>query len=304
MKRFLSIDVGGSAIKYGVVEEGTRILYRNEHPTPKDCMASLLKAYEEIQADCAAYAPFTGAAISFTATMDGRTGYCFGGSLESYTKGVNLLETFQPVFPMPVSVENDGNCGTLAEGRYGALQDLDSGIMITLGTGIGGGLLKEGRIHHGKESCSGEFSYIFTDAWTAFAGQPDTWAMHNGTRGLTARLSQIKGETIADGRQFFALAEAGDADALAVLREFTQYLAVWIFNLQCIYAPDKVAIGGGISRQPLLMQYLQESLDAFYTRTGVCLPRAEVVKARFLSDANLIGAVCWWEDFYEEKERL
>ncbi len=299
MKRYLAIDVGGSAIKYGVVENGTSILYKNDHETPKDSMEHLLDAYRDIWADCEAYGPFTGAAISFTATMDGRTGYCYGGSLESYTKGVNLLETFQPVFPVPVAVENDGNCATLAEGRYGALKDLDSGIMITLGTGLGGGLLKDGKIHHGKESCSGEFSYIYTDVRSAFEGEPDVWAMHNGNRALTARLSAIKGRPVQNGKEFFELANAGDEDALQVLTDFTRYLAVWLFNLQCIYAPDKIAIGGGISRQPLLMEYLQNALDLFYERTGVCLPRAQVVKAEFLSDANLIGAVCWWEDFYE-----
>ena len=302
MKRYLAIDVGGSAMKYGIVENGTSIPYKSSHETPKDSMESLLQAYREIWADCECFGPFDGVAISFTATMDGRTGYCYGGSLEAYTKGINLLETFQTVFPVPVAVENDGNCAALAEGRYGALTDCESAIMITLGTGLGGGLLKEGKIHHGKNSCAGEFSYIFTNAASAFEGQPDVWAIHNGNRALTARLSEKKGVPVPDGKAFFQYADAGDADALAVLREFTNYLAVWLFNLQCIYAPDKIAIGGGISRQPLLMQYLQDSLDHFYTRTGVCLPRAEVVSAQFLSDANLIGAVCWWEDYQNSKK--
>ena len=304
MKPFAAIDVGGTAIKYGILTEGTNLIYRNEIKTPRDSMEHLLEAYRFIYEDCKKQMPageeepFEGVAISFTASMDGRTGFCYGGSLESYTKDVNLLDAFAPVFPVPVAVENDGNCATLAEGRYGSLKDLEAGIMITLGTGLGGGLLKDGKIHYGKGSCAGEFSYIFVNAYTAFEGRPDVWAAHNGNHGLTARFAEAKGEEIRDGRYFFEKAQAGDADALRILREFTDYLAVWIFNLQCIYAPDKVAIGGGISRQPLLMEYLQTSLDRFYERTRVCLPRAEVVKAHFLSDANLIGAVCHWQDFY------
>ena len=159
MKPFLSIDVGGSAIKYGVITDGTTFLYRSQCPTPKDSMEDLLDAYRALYADCAAYGPFEGVAISFTASMDGRTGYCFGGSLEKYTKGENLLEVFQSVFEEPVAVENDGNCGALAEGRYGSLAGLESGMVIILGTGLGGGLLTNGHIHRGKRSCSGEFSW-------------------------------------------------------------------------------------------------------------------------------------------------
>ena len=110
-----------------------------------------------------------------------------------------------------------------------------------------------------------------------------------------------KGEPLQDGRHFFALAEEGDADALRILKDYTNYLAVWIYNLQCIYAPEKVAIGGGISLQPLLMEYLQNSLKTFYERNDAGLPHAEVVPATFHGSAGLIGAVCWWEDFYGKK---
>ena len=301
MKPFLSIDVGGSAIKYGVITDGTTFLYRSQCPTPKNSMEDLLDAYRALYADCAAYGPFEGVAISFTASMDGRTGYCFGGSLEKYTKGENLLEVFQSVFEEPVAVENDGNCGALAEGRYGSLAGLESGMVIILGTGLGGGLLTNGHIHRGKRSCSGEFSYIFVDPRTAFEGRPDVWAIHSGFHGLTRPLAIAKGEPEQDGRHFFALAEAGDADALRILKDYTNYLAVWIYNLQCIYAPEKFAIGGGISLQPLLMEYLQNSLKTFYERNDAGLPHAEVVPATFHGSAGLIGAVCWWEDFYGKK---
>ena len=114
-------------------------------------------------------------------------------------------------------------------------------------------------------------------------------------------LRQSRPRPEQDGRHFFALAEAGDADALRILKDYTNYLAVWIYNLQCIYAPEKFAIGGGISLQPLLMEYLQNSLQAFYDRNDAGLPHAEVVPARFHGSAGLIGAVCHWEDFYGGK---
>lgn len=301
MKTYLAIDVGGSAIKYGIVTEGTRIPYESIAPTPRDTMEHLLETYREIYRDAKEHnqdEDFDGVAISFTASMDGRTGYCYGGSLEAYTRDKNLLDIFRTAFPVPVAVENDGNCAALAEGRYGSLKGLESGIMLVLGTGLGGGLLKDGKIHYGKGSCSGEFSYILVDPRSVYEGRPEIWALHNGSHALTARLAQAKGEDIRDGKYFFEKANAGDADALRILKEFTDYLAVWIFNLQCVYAPDKVAIGGGISRQPLLMQYLEDSRRGLYDKYPSGLPEAEIVLAEFTSEANLIGAVCHFEDFY------
>lgn len=286
MKRYLAIDVGGSAIKYGVVLSDQTILHRGEVPTPHDTMENLLSAYRWIYTQCGD--GVDGVGISFTATMDAKDGYCFGGALQQYTGGQNLLSVFQTAFPVPVAVENDGNCAALAEGRYGSLKDCQDAVMIVLGTGIGGGLLHQGQIHRGKRSCSGEFSYVFTNYGM---GRNTVWAEHNGTRSLTAPLAKAKGEPDMDGRRFFEYANEGDEEALSILRSFTDFLAIQIFNLQCIYAPDRVAIGGGISRQPLLMEFLQQSLDRFYEH-GPCLPRAEVVAAHFRSDANLIGAVC------------
>lgn len=288
--KYLAIDVGGSAIKYGVVHEDLTITDQGEYPTPQERMEDLLEVYRKIYAECGAGT--AGVGISFTATMDPSDGYVFDGGLARYTKDKNLLPIFQEVFPVPVAVENDGNCGALAEGRHGSLKDCDAAISINLGSGIGGGLLYKGNIMRGKRSCSGEFSYIITNY-----GDPNqaVWAAHNGRMGLGPVLAKKKGLPEMNGREFFEYANSGDPEALEVLKTFTDFLAIQIFNLQCIYAPDKVSISGGISRQPLLMEYLQKSLDTFYEH-GPNMPRAEVVLSHFQNEGNLIGAVCWLKD--------
>ena len=284
-KKYLALDVGGSTIKYGVVHEDFTITGHGSVPTPHDAMENLLRAFKNIYAGLGAGT--CGAGISFTATMDAATGYCFGGALEKYTGGANLRNTFQPVFPVPIAVENDGNCAALAEATCGNLRDCSDGIMLVLGTGVGGGLIHDHKILRGNRSCSGEFSYMITDYHSG-----KTFAEYNGTGGLTGPLSVIKNEPQMDGRRFFEYANGGDADALRILDDFTGHLAVQIFNMQAFYAPERFVIGGGISREPILMESLKRNLNVFYA-AHTTLPRAEVMPGKYLDDSNLIGAVCY-----------
>lgn len=289
-KQYLALDIGGSAIKYGVVYGGFHIERRGNVPTPRDSMESLLTAMRHIYGETGM--DTRGVGISFTATMDAATGFCFGGSLEHFTKGINLTEVLRQAFPVPVAVENDGNCAALAEATYGSLKDCGDAVMLVLGTGVGGGLIHDHKILRGKSSCSGEFSYVITDYSSG-----RNFAAFNGSRALTEPLAAIKGETGMDGRRFFEYAGLGDADALRILDEFTRHLAVQIYNIQAIYAPERFAIGGGISQNPLLMQCLERNLDALYAK-NTTLPRAAVSLGTFMNDANLIGAVCYLQSVH------
>lgn len=283
-KKYLAIDVGASSIKYGIVQNNTEISQVGSVKTPWDSMDSLLakfrKIYEEIGEGV------SGVGVSFTATLNYEEGYCFDSGHLLYTKGVKLLPIFQEIFPVPVAVENDGNCGALAESLYGSLKDVNDAIVLILGTDIGGGVIKDHRIHRGKLSCSGEFSYMIVNYDTF-----ETWADNNGTRGYAEPFKKAKGLDYADGKIFFEAVNAGDEDALKILDRYTRFLCVQIYNLQCSYAPQRFAIGGGISRQPILMEYLNKHMDDLYAHKFNQLPRAEVVLCEYMNEANLIGAI-------------
>lgn len=289
MKKYLSIDVGASSIKYGVVQNGTELSKVGSVKTPRDSMESLLDAFRRIYAEVGE--GVSGVGVSFTATLNYEKGYCFDSGFLTYTVGKELIPIFQEVFPVPVTVENDGNCGALAESRFGSLKDVKDAIVLILGTEIGGGIIKDHKIHRGKKSCSGEFSYMIVNYDTF-----EKWADYNGSRGYTEPFKKATGLEEADGKIFFEAANAGDADALRILDRFTRFLCVQIYNLQCSYAPERFAIGGGISRQPLLMEYLQKNMDDLYENRFNTLPRAEVVVCEFMDEANLIGAVCHLKD--------
>lgn len=284
MEYFLGIDVGGTFIKYGVLDAQYRIIHKGEIPTPVESMEQLLDSFASICRSCAE--PIAGVGVSFTATMDAANdGYCFGGALGHYTGGERLLPLFRSLFALPTAVDNDGNCFAMGELARGELRDCDNGVAVGLGTGIAGGIVINRKIYRGKWSCAAEFSYIFSSM-----DKKETWADRNGAKGLLRELRQLKGQPELDGRQFFAYARQGDADALRILDAYTSLLTVQLYNLQCVLAPDKIVIGGGISRDPLLMESLYRNLHEFYgTHRG--LPQANVVVSRLGNDANLIGAV-------------
>jgi len=284
MDNYLGIDVGGTYIKYGVMDEQYRIMSKGEIPTPKESMEQLLDSFASIYRNCSE--PIAGVGVSFTATMDALDdGYCFGGALGHYTAGEKVLPLFRSLFALPTAVDNDGNCFAMGELASGELKDCDHGVAVGLGTGIAGGIVVNRRIYRGKWSCAAEFSYMFSNM-----DQTETWADRNGAKGLLREMRQLKQQPDLDGKGFFAYAHQGDADALRILDAYTSLLIVQLYNLQCILAPDKIVIGGGISRDPLLMESLYRNLHEFYeTHRG--LPQANVVKSSLGNDANLIGAV-------------
>jgi predicted NBD/HSP70 family sugar kinase len=284
MKQYLGIDVGGTFIKYGVMDAQYRIRSKGEVPTPLKSMDQLLDSFASIYRSCGE--PIAGVGISFTATMDASNdGYCFGGALDQYTEGKKVLPLFQSLFALPTAVENDGNCFAMGELASGELKDCEHGVVVGLGTGIAGGIVINRRIYRGKWSCAAEFSYMLTNM-----DRKEAWHEINGANGLLREIRLLKQRPDLDGKHFFAYARQGDADAVRILDAYTSRLTVQLYNLQCVLAPDKIVIGGGISRDPLLMESLYRNLHEFYeTHRG--LPQANVVKSSLGNDANLIGAV-------------
>ncbi len=107
--------------------------------------------------------------------------------------------------------------------------------------------------------------------------------------GMAARLRQVDPDTI-DGEDVFRWINDGDEDVLGVLDQFTRPIARMIMNLQFVYDPERFAIGGGISRQPKLLESIRRNLKQFYAWYPAKVPQAQVTVCRFFNEANLMGA--------------
>ena len=146
----------------------------------------------------------------------------------------------------------------MAEIGYGSLKDNRNAIVITLGTGIGGCLVYNREVVYGSHLYSGEFSFI-RPGFDRDRAIP--WAHRNGAAGLLARVQeQLETDQQFSGEEIFQMASEGNEKVLAALDQFTYELARQLYNLQCVFDPEKVAIGGGISEQPLLFEMLERNL--------------------------------------------
>jgi predicted NBD/HSP70 family sugar kinase len=292
MKTYLVIDVGGTNIKYALMKEDLSFVDKGEIETPKtnldDFVNALVLLYEERKEHV------DGIAFSLPGLIDSTKGYMYtGGALSHYLINVNLVDMIQTRTGVPVTIENDGKCAALAELWKGSLQGVDIGMVLTVGTGIGGGLVVGGKLVRGVNFAAGEISSLPVTI------QPKNdpfkfWAQINGTPALlTAYQEAKKLKEPVNGRQFFEAHAQGDEVAIQVLKGFAQSFALAIFSLQTVLDGDTYAIGGGISSQASFIQAIRDGLDGFYAQFDNRLPiqKPKVVACTFYNDSNLIGAL-------------
>lgn len=318
--QYLTIDFGGTLVKYSVMDENCKVFERKEEKSPVESRELFLdficRLYEEYKSDY----EIGGIAVSMPGIIDGRNGLIQSAGAFLSLYGMNLCEELKDRLPVPFTVENDGKCGALAEVWQGNLKEQDDGIVLLLGTGVAGGIIKDRQIHRGKNLSAGEFSYILMGEEPGFYGT----ALYKCSvsallfeacrrKGIDVRKSTnyellshflVCSQELSEmndlpeyaqgmnGYQFFELLEQGDADIRELYEDFTKNLARLILNLQLIYAPEKVLVGGGISRQPRLISDIRRQYDALEkTFLGVFPVPCKIDTCRFGNEANQYGAL-------------
>lgn len=282
------LDIGGSFIKYGQLDEGLEILNRGKVRTPLDKIEHFYDALDEVWGKIGK--DMSGLAVSMPGVIDSARGYLYSGGSLTYLSNQPFARELQERYHVPVWIGNDAKCAGVAEAGYGALQGVDTAVVLILGTGIGGCLIRNGKVYTGKHFSAGEFSFLHIHCHQPY-NRKEWWACQNGAEGLLSLVQKETGITEKlSGEEIFAMALDGNAAVIAALDKFTEMLAVQLFNLQCIYDPEVIAIGGGISAQPLLIKKINEQLTKVFSDFAYPVCQTEVVPCRFRNDANLIGA--------------
>lgn len=288
--KYLVLDVGGSSIKYALMTEEVEFLEKGKVPTPLNNIENFIEAIGDIYDKY--MNEIEGVAMSMPGIIDSERGYTITGGALRYNEGQEMVKILQERCPTKITIENDGKCAALAEVWKGSLKDCNDGVVIVLGTGVGGGIIKDRKIHKGKNFFAGEFSFITTDT-TVTSGTHSTWAMVSGSKALTSAVAKVKNlpEKDVDGVKVFQYINEDDEEVLDILDKFTHQIAVQIFNLQCVLDPERFAIGGGISSQPILLEYIKKNVEKYRSTIPYDVPTPEVVKCEFCNDSNLIGAL-------------
>ena len=294
------VDIGGTAVKLGLVDENGRVLRRAERSVSFDGYKTpiLDTVQAAIHEFLTADAPrLEGIAVSATGQIDSRRGVVAGtcGNFPGWI-GVDIKGTLERAFGLPVTVANDANCMLLGEVWAGAAKGCTDVIGVTLGTGVGGGILTGGRLLEGARGLGGELGHFRLHALDGVActcGAIGCYERYAATTALV-RSAQAAGLDAPDGRAIFEAAAAGDARTLAVLNGWINEIAQGLAGLVHIFNPQLILIGGGVSAQqallidPLAAQVRKSIMPAF--AEGL-----EVRAAALQNDAGLVGAVYYFK---------
>lgn len=292
MKNYLVYDVGGSSIKYAVMNE-EEVLTKGKKKTPKENMENFTDAIGEI------YSEFkndvSGVAFSMPGIIDSDTGYAIhGGSLE-FIHQMNLKEKLEEKIDQTIVIENDGKSAALGEVWKGKLHGIKDGIALIIGTGIGGGVIANGQLIKGHHLAAGEFSMIRIDGQSPLA-KDKIFANKGSAVKLVERAAKALGENPEhySGVEFFKEIKAGNQKAEQLFSQYCQLIAAQIMNFQTMFDPEVIVIGGGMSEEPLFVEGIQRAVDHLFAEdfmTEINGFQAKVVQSELGNEANLYGAL-------------
>lgn len=290
MEAYMVFDIGGTFIKYAVMDESARKLRSGKLATPKDGLDSFLQTIQRVAEENAADFELQGIAVSSPGAVDIKTGYIGGASAIPYIHGVNMTALIREKTGLWTVIENDANCAALAEGWLGAAKATDYYICIVIGTGIGGSIVLNQTILRGATLHGGEFGCMIMGA-PAQEPLQGTWSLAASTNALVEEVKKRKQleEGTFDGEAVFRLAKEGDSIAKECIAEFYKRLAIGIYNLKYALDPEKILIGGGVSSRPEVIEGINRELQQL--RNDVSTLQIEVEACQFGNDANLVGAL-------------
>lgn len=233
-----------------------------------------------------------GIAVSVPGQVDPQTGIVYHGGALPFLDQCPLQQTLAMRYQLPVAAENDGKAAALAENWRGSLQGCQNGLVLVLGTGVGGGLIIHNQLYRGSHFQAGELSMML--AASTAAPIKITGQTGSAVGMISAITHELQLPDEHDGRQVFAALAAGDPKALEMFNAYGHQVAQIILNVQAVMDLNVVAIGGGISAQPSVVPMIQRQYAELLEQLPMIrdtLSQPQIVAAKFHNQANLIGAL-------------
>ena len=311
---YLVFDVGGTYIKHALMTADGEILAKGKTKTParkgstvQDFVQTVSDVYEEYKAD---RNDIEGIAMDLPGRIDCERGYVYNGGALSYLKNTPLAELIEEACDqVPVTLENDAKAAALAEVWKGNAKEANNAVVIALGTGVGGGIILDRKVHHGKDMIAGELSYFLThidkerlDSYPVVESIENVYDAYNAripisstyvaTSSLCYRFADKKklDPDSVTGEQIYRLAAEGDKDALDALDDFYFEVAKLAVSVYMIVNPDVILFGGGISEEPKFLEGVQKYVDKI-CRLSEMYGGIRLDTCKYRNDSNLLGAL-------------
>ena len=286
-KRVIGVDLGGTKILAGIVDRDGRVGRRREHMTPvtsrDDLLAGLDAAVEELLDDDIAAVGF-----GIPSPIDQRTGRAQQAVNIPLDESIDFRERMAERFGLPVGIENDANAATYAEFHFGAARDVQTMVMLTLGSGCGGGAVIDGKLYRGWA----EFGHmvIVYDGLPCQGTCTGRGHLEPYVTGFAAtKLAQEAFGPAVDAHRLVRLAQEGEPRAIEILDGIGRHLGAGIGTLVNIFNPEFVVIGGGFAAAG---DFILDPAREIVAREGLAGAgkRVRIVRAELGTAAGLIGA--------------
>jgi len=306
-----AVDIGGTKLAVGIVDEAGTVLSKREVPTGSDSSyASGLESITHMLRQTAheASVQITGIGIGSTGPVNPFTGQLGEVDFLPLWRQKNPVEDLADIFGVKVGLENDADAGALAEAYWGAGRGKSRLVYVTVGTGIGGGIVFDGQLYRGADGAHPEIGHHVVDlsgpacscgfngCWESLAAGPAMAAW------FASKASVQTGRQELTAAQICQLAVETDEAAVRAVEREAYYLGLGLANLINLFVPDMIVLGGSVMKSAVLF------LDGM--RQTICrgcrfvpFEKAELVLASLGDDANLIGAArVWHHRFSSEAE--
>ncbi len=330
---YIGIDLGGTNIAGGLVNDYGEILYRMNVPTYKyrgydavvnDIGNMIMDIIEKYERDYGSKDEILGVGIGVPGVVSSdlrHVHYCPNLDWHDEDLSEDILRKFKDI-NIPVFVENDANLAALAELEAGSLKSVSNGVMLTLGTGIGGGIIVDSRMLRGCNGISSEIGHIiigenFYDCKCGNNGCFETFASatavvkyaekllidekYKNTRGYNflsefdnlklynPDYAQMKVDRLFGAKEVIDLAKQGDELAMDVFNRLVKYLGIGLVNIIYIFDPQKISFGGGLAYAgDFLLDAVKKEIDKKHFIKD--FPFAELVLATFGNNAGIVGS--------------
>lgn len=261
MKQYICIDIGGTSIKHGMIQEYGNFLTTGEAATEamEKGGPGILEKIQNIAENYVNHYQPEGICISTAGMVDCEEGkITYAAPLIPDYTGTEIKKTMEKRFSIPCEVENDVNCAGLAEYFAGASKGTKISVCLTVGTGIGGAIILDGKVFHGFSGSGCEIGYMHLPG-----GEFQDLGASSILVKKTAEYKKIPAESI-DGKYVFENAKKGDEDCIRAIEEMTDVLGMGIANICYVLNPEVVVLGGGIMAQKeYLGEKIRKSLEKY-----------------------------------------
>lgn len=295
MDKFIGIDIGGTNIKFGLLDEQGNILHKDKIKTSPEG-SEIIRNIKKIVETYKEAHKIRAVGISVPGVVEESGFLTTGGAIFDFY-GVHLKDILEKELGVQVAVENDANSAALAEKWLGAGREYRNYFTTVVGTGIGGAIIINNDVYRGAHATAGEFGFMINapilNGDTRLASVSLTSSVQSGL--VQRYLDESGQETLQhnlDGESVFKLAEAGDVRAKAVIDAFYDHLAIGIYNVLVSLDPEVVLIGGGISANQGFIEELNRRVQVLQAghRDMKNMTLAEILPCHFLNDAGIVGA--------------